>query len=564
MAKKAATFVCLLGAMLLLVLMLPITPAGAAGAPAAEDFVTSSMAVTAGSQVTAHWLPAPSGEFFFLLSPAPYSLPNFGTKGTDGEVHWPSTGSHTFNTEYQWWDTTSDAVSVDIPIAAPGTEFELELFTCTSTACSSPRFMTMTIPASWTTEPYTDAFAPDRSISEQSSGVPTDVTIDPTDNSVWNTGEGTDNLSGISSGSTTATTYDNPTDDATKPFALCDQKPVYGANCTASARSALAERIITDQYGRIWFTQGGFFFPGSSGQSINHSEIDSFDPTTDTFCSYEVPGYDNEVDGVASTISSSQTQTIWFVESWDENAGQAGPLLGSFEPAAIGDGCPGSANEAFTLVGCPGTSCNVNLLSLPLTAPAQITADPTSSTLWITGFWSNKIDSYDIATGQFTSYALHSTNSYPFFGAEPWQIVVDTNYVYAIDYGDSNLIRINPATGTVDTVPIPLTSDTEQGYGLALEGGNLYFTLSDDSELLSTYSHFGDASTFGYVNVDAWEAASAQCAPGQDCAPAPTQAVVYSGLALGSSGDDFRGIAASSSQEVAIADANNHVAELFP
>jgi hypothetical protein len=131
---------------------------------------------------------------------------------------------------------------------------------------------------------------------------------------------------------------------------------------------------------------------------------------------------------------------------------------------------------------------------------------------------------------------------------------VDQNYVYAVEYGDGELVRINKNTSQIDEVRIPLTSDTEQAHSLALLGGKLYFTLSDDAR-----PSFGAASTFGYVNIAAWEAASAPCVtiPG-DCAPAPAIATVYTGQS--SAVDpvtgiaDFRGIAASPNGTIAVAD----------
>jgi hypothetical protein len=102
----------------------------------------------------------------------------------------------------------------------------------------------------------------------------------------------------------------------------------------------------------------------------------------------------------------------------------------------------------------------------------------------------------------------------PGFGSNS---VVDQNCAYAVECGDSELVRINKNTDQRDEVGIPMTSDTQQPHSLALSGGKLYFTLSDDDP-----PSFGAASTFGYVDIAAWEAASAPClsAP-RDCGPAP-------------------------------------------
>jgi hypothetical protein len=129
----------------------------------------------------------------------------------------------------------------------------------------------------------------------------------------------------------------------------------------------------------------------------------------------------------------------------------------------------------------------------------------------------------------------------------PWQVVSDGRFVYAVDYGDDNLVRISESTGAVDEVPIPVTSDMEQGYGLALSAGRLYFTLSDDRQ-----PTFGAASTFGYVDVAGWEAASAACPASSDCAPAPSLGVIYKLPSFAQS--DLRGIAVAADGSVALAD----------
>jgi DNA-binding beta-propeller fold protein YncE len=193
----------------------------------------------------------------------------------------------------------------------------------------------------------------------------------------------------------------------------------------------------------------------------------------------------------------------------------------------------------------------------------MIAVDPTSDALWVTNLLGSEVDRVDLGTYQITPYQLKE-------GSKPWQITVDANYVYAIDYGARNLVRIdkNEVMGPIDYVPLPRTSDSEQAYGLAMsaDGTTLYFTLSDDGAPSSL-----GGTTFGYVNVAAWEAASALCPSGTDCAPAPADAVVYTGLdgAIDPNGKgDFRGIAVNGAGDVAIADADpgsaNGVIRLTP
>ena len=271
----------------------------------------------------------------------------------------------------------------------------------------------------------------------------------------------------------------------------------------------------------------------------------SFDPTTKKFCTYSVPGDDNEVVGLASTGTASAT-TIWYVET---NVESGQPYLDSFLPADVGDGCPGASNQSYSLAG------DVTQIKWPGNVePAQIAVDPDGKYLWVTDFWGLSISRVDVVTGAITKYRLVADGSRAtsLFGPEPWQVTADAKYVYAIDYGDSNLVRIIKATGQIDQVRIPLTSDAESGYGLALSGGRLYFTLADDGQ-----PAYGAASAIGYVNVAAWEAASAKCDPEVDCSPAPGAAVVYSGLSAKTdptTDADYRGIAVGPGGIVAVAD----------
>jgi DNA-binding beta-propeller fold protein YncE len=303
--------------------------------------------------------------------------------------------------------------------------------------------------------------------------------------------------------------------------------------------------------GRIWLTQGGWqFYTCAVGSAqptcpANHSEVVSFDPATKKFCTYTVPGNDNEVVGLATTKTASAT-TIWYLET---NVESGQPYLDSFDPAHVGNGCPGTSTASYSLTG------KITQLKWPGNVePAQISVDPDGLYLWVTDFWGSSISRVDISTGAITRYKLAADGSRAgsLFGPEPWQVTSDAGYVYAIGYGDSNLVRIDKATGQVDQVKIPLTSDEESGYGLALSGGRLYFTLADDGQ-----PKYGAASAVGYVNIKAWESASAKCAPMVDCAPAPTAAVIYAGLSAKTdptTDADFRGIAIGPGGVVAVAD----------
>ena len=199
---------------------------------------------------------------------------------------------------------------------------------------------------------------------------------------------------------------------------------------------------------------------------------------------------------------------------------------------------------------------------LPDVWPNQIAAD-TDGTVWVDGTWPSTLNNvsnnyiYHLnTTSMLASYAYNSTNSYsiyPYGLAFPWDIVADTNYVYATDFGDGNLIQIEkngPDPGQVNVVPLPFASDGTSGFGLALQANNLYFTAGPN---------------FGVVNVGSWEAGARLCAPTVNCAPAPSSAVEYTGLpAVVDPGGGFNAIAVSPDGQIGILDYNKVTVRLVP
>jgi len=530
----------------------PVASAAGTPPPAALAFVNSTTAVSRGSTVGLHWpnpvrVAPPPGQYFLVTSVAPDALPNFGSRS---EVAWPPSARASWQSAKRRWTTTADAMTVAIPPGSkPGTTYRVQVYTCTTVTdeCSNSPGATgpidaqesLTVTTGWTMRPYTRDFAATARFPEH-SGQPVAVTFSSPD-TIWNTSEFSNTVTRIEASSPSAKAFGDPANVERRPFAYC-----FTATCTSSVDSALSERVVSAD-GRIWFTQGGWFNNNVSPYPVpnNHSEIVAFDPSTKTLCTYVVPGNDNEVMGLAS-IGSPPNRLIWFTES---RGNGLQPSLDSFNPAQIGDGCPGTRDESFTLPTTVRTlvwGANV--------APAQIAVDPTEPDLWVTDYFGSEIDRVDTRTLQITPYPLTVSNASAPFGAEPWQVVADASYVYATEYGNSELVRINKNTGQVDDVRIPLLSDTEQAHSLAVAGGKLYFTLSDDSR-----PTFGAMSTFGYIDIAAWEAASSPCltSPG-DCAPTPADAVIYTKLfdvgAANRETSDFRGIAASANGSLAIAD----------
>ena len=505
--------------------------------PVPEQFYNSTVVVIANTQVSLHWHTT-SNQFFNLTSNAPTSVPNFNSTL---RVTWPANAPGTWNGAGSGWTSTASQVTIRIPSnATAGTTYKLQLYTCdgSSGLCSNApggigyTQVSLVVTANWiTTSPWSD-FSNLRRIPE-SAGDPLAVTFAP-DNSIWNSSEFSNGVSEVPTPrATSAVSFPDPTNLLAAPFANC-----MGGPCNPSSWSALSEQI-TAANGLIWYTEGGWEFDGNATVA-NRSEVVAFNPSTKNFCTYVVPGNDNEVIGLAVTGTPPNT-TVSFTESNLTNG--LGSSLDSFNPNLVGDGCPGNMNESYSLQG------SLKRIPLPAILPAQVAADA-DSTIWVTDFWGSQIDRVDPTTAQITTYPLQSKNIFSFFGPLPWQIVTDSSYVYAIDFGDQNLVRINKATGQTDEVAIPVTSDLEQGYGLALSGGKLFFTLAG--------SPSGGGSTFGYVDIASWEAASASCPQSAtDCAPYPTWAIVYKQLpSLSQSG--FSGIAVGAGGSVALADPISH------
>ena len=499
--------------------MTTIAYAGTAGSavPAGPKFDDSSFEVLPASLVSLHWIDGsgtPSDRYFLITS----TLPRFSSSSV---VTWPSGTSPSPEWTGSDWTTTADAMRVAIPgDAAAGTRYTVALATCDSAGCSTRETMVLTVPpstASWASRSYRSDYT---HLTEFAApGEPFATTFLPSDNSSWTASEFSHALTEIKNNGTSADGMEVVTPKGAspifqKPFTLCGTLP-----CTPSDTSAESEQVITVG-GKIWLTFGGWRWDRDSTPA-NHSEVVEFDPTTRKFCTYLVPGNNNEVAGIAATGAGTDTR-VWFVES----RGAAGhAYLDGFDPSAVGRGCDGHVDEAYEL------PASVRLLKWPASGgqwPAQVVADPTSPTLWISNFDGYKVggtmfsdieqlDISDPAKPTVESrYVIASANSSSLLGPKPWDIVAPahSNYVYAIDNGDAELVRIDKVTKRIDELSIPLTSDVENAFGLAISSGRLYFTLADDS-----VHTFDTASTFGYIDLSSWQQGSSHA-----------DGVIYTGL----------------------------------
>lgn len=517
----------------------------AAAVPSSPSFFNSSFQVVPGSLVSLHWGSGSGNlesDLHYLLTS---SLPGFSSGSV---TTWPPGTSPAPTSNGTGWTTNARAVTVAVPKdATAGTSYTVSIATCDSTECSPANRAVLTVPSSptsWVTQNFRSAYP--QVTTFVTPGQPFATTFLTTDNSIWTDSEFSYDVAEIKNNGKRATVFkvDIPKGSSSlfqEPFANCGTSP-----CQRSAISALGEQVITAG-GMIWLTFGGWRWDRAS-EPPNHSEVVGFDPTTKKFCTYLLPGDNNEIAGIAST-GTGKDRRIWVVES--RGSGNDASLDG-FDPSTIGSGCDGQANEAYVL------PASVRLLTWPRSGglwPAQIAVDPTSASLWITDFDGypsdgttySDIDQVNISDPQkptFESrYSIPSGNTASFLGAKPWEITAppDSDYVYAVDNGDAEVVRIDKSTKQVDELAIPLTSDVENGFGLAIASGRLYFTLANDA-----LTDFGEASTFGYVNLSSWPLGSSHA-----------DGVLYSGLpqvADPGAKADYRAIAVGPTGQVAITD----------
>jgi hypothetical protein len=432
------------------------------------------------------------------------------------------------------------------------------------------------------TYPYQKAITPSGTATT-APGLPLDVAID-SENDIWASAEFstgfTESLVNLATPLSIPVT-DSALPSSATPFINCvfPAYPTFGTpsnggspvtSCSGTPTSEAGERIISAN-GLIWFTQGGWsnppVQPSGAPSLTNLSRVVAYNPSNGAMCTYDLPDNDAEIIGIAASSGG----TIYVAET----AGNSGPLISEETPAYL-DSFAGACSSS-TSYSASAVAAMSSWTHKPLKyAPFELYLDPSGGSLWATDFFNSGIDKINLSTFAETFYQLtvpyfNSSNpapNNPIQFSLPWELYVDANYVYAADFGDSNLIRLNKSTGTIDYIGIPLLSDGETTYALAYYNGLLYFTLSDNAPYFfygapsstPTPTYPFVVSTIGYVNISAWEAASANCASGQDCVPAPAsgQAVLYTGIDTAADPTNgyacFGGIAIGSTGDIALAD----------
>jgi hypothetical protein len=531
-------------------------------------FAVSSFAVVPGTTVSLHWV----GDATSLVQSGVHlrvtsTLPGFSSTSV---VRWPLHTLPLPHWDGSGWFTTATAMSVTIPLTAtPGTIYQFEVAACTAMHCVEPaNSTTLHVPTSvttWTMRPYRNDFSGVAAFPVP--GHPFAAVFLASNNSIWSVGEGSHDVSEVPSNTTQkASVLSVPTGSGAnaafrKPFAWCSP-----SKCWPNAESALGESITTSN-SWIWTTFGGWRIYANgqrdAGSDVdgtaaavrghpvaNHSEVVGYDATTGRFCTYLVPGDNTQVAGI-TTIGTGPGTQVWFVASYgpkDEGT------LDEFSPFSGGRACNGR-HDGYEVL--PETVVRLSWPRSGAQWPVQIAADPASPTLWISDFnpypidgtaWSGieRVDVSNVAHPTFMHrYTYPAVNASTDFGAKPWTVVAppDSDYVYAIDNGDAELIRINKVTNQLQEISIPLTTDLENGFGLAVSSGRLYFTLANDYD--KSQVQLGGPSTFGYLSLSSWP----------DDGP-PANGVIYTGLAPITDGmwTDYRSIATGANGDVALTD----------
>src|SRR5882672_7777242 len=166
--------------------------------------------------------------------------------------------------------------------------------------------------------------------------------------------------------------------------------------------SELAESLVIDPGGRVWFTQGGaLLYPPNDllpGDVVpNHSRVVMYDPAAaaaDRFRVYNVPGDNNQVSGIAWDAGRGR---IWFAQGGT----RAGAKIWSFDPAVFpwspADNTFDFSTSLDALVNTPN---GYRRYDLPRAGaiPAQLLVDG-AGFVWYTYYWANVVGRLDPATG---------------------------------------------------------------------------------------------------------------------------------------------------------------------
>ncbi len=271
-----------------------------------------------------------------------------------------------------------------------------------------------------------------------------------------------------------------------------------------SKTSVLGESVVFDHDDQIvWFTQGG---ASLRDQATNHSRVVSYEPSTETFRAYNLPGNANEVIGVHW---DQQRNYVWAAEAGFYSDFVPGPEPHQGTIIAFDPDTAAYDNDWLWLSSLDGELCGpyeepttnrcFKRYQLPASAmhPAHLVTDA-NGFVWFTNYWGTSIGRLDPNTGSVIIYPLRDgigTCGEPcvFVGAGPWEIEIspDGQYVVWSEYFDATIARmpiaraldvecrsLAPGGGNpcVEEMLVPLNLHYQQIHSFAYDShGNIWF-----------------------------------------------------------------------------------------
>ena len=208
----------------------------------------------------------------------------------------------------------------------------------------------------------------------------------------------------------------------------------YCGDCRTQI-SELGESAVVDTAGRVWISQGGGLL--YTAGFPNHSRIVRWDPPTGGLRVYDLPGDHNEVTGLAWDAPAHR---LWYAQAGLD----AGATLGFFDPEAVAyhDGTFDFSSPVVW--GPPGAQ------SFPLPAtdeyPAQLAIDDAGK-VWYSAYLKGSLGRLDPATGAVDTFPLPPPRSASpnALSAGPWTIVVRPDGVLFVEQFDLQIGRLDRA-----------------------------------------------------------------------------------------------------------------------
>jgi len=253
---------------------------------------------------------------------------------------------------------------------------------------------------------------------------------------------------------------------ASRPVAALTTLPRYIDEYDVPTSNAAPLALTVDRNGIVWFTES------------NASKLGRFDPRTDTFTEYKVPGV-----GDMWGITIDQSGNIWFTQYSLKGSVNPGGLI---EPGGNGrlirfnpsDGnftvitIPTAGSFPFRII--PDTEGRMwftellgnrigsydpssgtlqeYLVPTQFAGPADLTFD-SHGTLWFTEAYNESLASFDLQTKEFTEYHFSSIDPTQYVGSPVGIAVTPDAIVWVADHGGNWIVEFNSTSRQIIRYP---------------------------------------------------------------------------------------------------------------